>query len=275
MIIEVPYFKYLTHYKLWKFKNKKIVEKYKIDFKVYDGIPNSPWNGGRTPENIMPVKGISVSFSLTNVNIDNYYDEVSHQILKEYNIVGNSIIISDLKLCAMLQDMYSNYTFIYSITAMKLNTLDKDGVQDMLTRYTKIEPLVDYIVPRVEIMEHPDLLHIINMKQYLILYSYECVYCPFYNEHYNFVNANQEMKGCWFKTPKLFDETPFNKDDYDYQYNDSRIFFSNMDYFKYNKVAGFKIGRNEQSWEKMTNEINDIILKIERDEREEYNEYDK
>jgi len=262
MIIEVPYFKYINQYKLFKMQNRKILEKYDIDLKVYDGLGNSPWNGGRFPNHDLPKKGINVSFAITAHTINDFNHKESHKILKDYDVPGNSIVISNLELLEKLKTIYKNYIYIYSITAFDIN--------QGFDKYQNIEQLVDYIVPRSELIDNIEEFYKLNTEQYILLYSYECSYCPLYTEHYKYIgeNINDQSKAhltkCWFKNKKLFNELKYNVDDYDYEYTSSAKFHHKLTDIDSNVIGGYKIGRNFQDFDKIKDELWEIIKTIEK-----------
>ena len=256
MIIEVPYFKYINNYKIFKMKHRKLLTKHNIDLKVYDGLANSPWNGGRTPNQDLPIKGINVSFAITAHSVDDFEHLESHNLLNTYNIKGNSIIIANLELLEKLKVLYKNYTYIYSITAFDINKgFDK---------YKLIEPLVDYIVPRTELIDSDEFYNL-NTEQYILLFSYECAYCPLYLDHYKEIGKNvlnpdkQYLTMCWFKDKSLFDDLEFNAEDYDYEYKTSNNFHHKLLDIDPKILGGYKIGRNQQSFEKIEDELKEIL----------------
>lgn len=260
MIIEVPYFKYSSKYKLWLFKNRRDVEKYNLKLKVYDGIPGSPWNGGRMPLDTEPDESLNVSFSITNHTVDDFNHEQSHQYMAKFNKPGNSIIISNLDLLKLLKEKYPNYTYIYSITAYNI----KNGFDG----YDDIEPLVDYIVPRNEIIDQTEEFYKRNTKQYILLYSYECSYCPLYTDHYKVIGeiikdkdtSREHLFKCWFKDKKLLAEAGYNEADYDgYVYQTAKKFHHKLQEIDPTILGGYKIGRNSQPWEKVEEELSEVM----------------
>lgn len=262
MLIEVPYFHYADNYKMWKLHNRSLIKEYNIQLKVYDGLPESPWNGGRTPLDNEPPKGIDISFAITNHTVTDYQHSYSHQYLQMFHKKGNSLIISNLDLAKHLKLMYPDYTYIYSITAF--------DISNGFGYYKLLEPLFDYIVPRSEIF-HPDNInefYALRTKKYMPLYSYECVNCPLYNQHYKFIGENvmdkskKHLTKCWIKNKELFDETPYNADDYDYEYESSRTFHNKIRSVDPSILGGYKIGRNEQSWESIREELDEIVRLI-------------
>ena len=262
MIIEVPYFNFIKQYKLFKMKNKKLLNKLDIDIKVYDGIPGSTWNGGRVNRITTPEKGINISFALTNHTID-YSCDITHKILEEYHNEGNAIIIADTRVIESIREDYPKYKIIYSITGF--------DISKGFDKYKDIENTCDFIVPRTEIVNDLKFKKEFSTKQYIMLYSYECAYCPLYNEHYKMIGeaANDPSKtylvACWFKNKELFDKTPFVADDYDYQYITSRNFHDKLTNIKPSTLAGYKIGRNNQTWEQIEMELNEILHLIENE----------
>lgn len=253
MIIEVPYFKYIKQYKLWKLKNRKLLKQFDIDLKVYDGIVGSSWNGGRVNTVDLPDKGINISFALTNHTI-NFNDSITHEVLKENHREGNSIIIADRAVIHQLRKLYPNYTYIYSITGFDIKNFSV---------YKDIEKEFDYIVPRVELIDND--YSDFNMSQYILLYSYECAYCPLYNEHYKMIGeaaldeSKQYLVACWFKNKSLFDNTKFNASDYNYEYSTSQKFHNKLTDIDPQSLAGYKIGRNKQEWSQIEGELDEIM----------------
>lgn len=264
MIIEVPYFKYANQYKLWEIKNRSLVEKYDLKLKVYDGIPGSPWNGGRLPLGTAVPTNVPVSFALTNHTVDDLDHAASHEYLKQYHSANNTIIISNLTLLDHLKSLYPEYKFIYSITAYDISN-GFDG-------YDEIEKLVDWIVPRNEIVDHTEEFYKRNTKQYILLFSFECSGCPLYNEHYRVIGeivkendkSRNHLYQCWFKNRKLLTEVGYTEDIYsDYTYYTQKKFMHKLLGIDYRIVAGYKIGRNSQKWEKVEEELMEIMAMLE------------
>lgn len=264
MIIEVPYFKYASNYKLWMFKNKKRLEAHDIELKVYDGIPGSPWNGGRMPLDTEPDDKLHISFAITNHTVDDFDHVTSHEYLNRFNKPGNSIIISNMELFHHLKVLYPNYSFIYSITAYDI-TNGFDG-------YAEIEEQMDYIVPRNELIDNLEEFYKRNTKQYILLYSYECSYCPLYTYHYKVIGQiikdkdrdREHLFECWFKRRTLLPEVGFSSDVYgDYEYFTSGKFHHKLKAIDPNIIAGYKVGRNSQPWHKVEEELNEIIELVE------------
>lgn len=268
MFIEIPYFEFINNYKLWILKNsnrlKKLGSIRPITFKIYDGIPNSSWNGGRIPGNIDIPKNFNVSFAMTNHHL-NLDDEYTIDILKQYDIKGNTLIISDYQKIDQLRKLFKNYQYILSITAFDLNKFSFDD-------YSKLEIDFDFIVPRVEIFNNDYIQNFkfLNKQKYLILYSFECSGCPLYTKHYEFIGNNINDKSnyhlfkCWFKNLDLLQEAGFDKNDYNYSYQDSSQFNKNIVAHNLWEFGGIKIGRNNQPWEKIQEELEEIISHLER-----------
>lgn len=269
MIIEVPYFKYAAQYKLWEMKNRAMVDKHNIVLKVYDGIPNSPWNGGRWPIDTPVPNNVPVSFALTNHTIDDFDDQVSHNCLREHHKATNTIIISNLDLLEHLKKLYPLYKYIYSITAYDISN-GFDG-------YDEIEKLVDYIVPRNEIVNEGDEFYKRNTKQYILLYSYECSYCPLYTDHYKMIGeivankdeSRKELIQCWFTDRDLLVKAGYDSSIYDgYKYMTSGKFHKKLRAIKPSILAGYKVGRNgrtKQSWDGVEAELNEIVELIDNE----------
>lgn len=266
MIIEVPYFHFADNYKLWKLHNRGLLKKYGIKLRIYDGIPESPWNGGRIPLDTEPPKGMDIAFAITAHTVTDYQHPYSHQYLQMFHKKGNSLIISNIELANRLKLLYPDYTYIYSITAMDI----KNG----FGYYKFIETIFDYIVPRNELF-HPDNIsefYKLRTNKYIALYSFECTGCPLYTNHYKLIGENinnpekQHLSKCWFKDRKLFDETPYNADDYDYEYVTSGSFHDSLRSVSPSKLGGYKIGRNNQSWDKVLDELNEVIRLIAADQ---------
>ena len=260
MIIEVPYFKYANNYKLWTFQNRKVLDQYDIKLKVYDGIPGSPWNGGRMPLDIEPDEKVDTSFALTNQTIDDFDHAKSHEYLKRFHKPGNTIIISNMELLDHLKSLYPEYKFIYSITAYRIDQ-GFDG-------YDEIEKKCDYIVPRNEIIDQTEEFYKRNTKQYILLYSYECSYCPLYVDHYKVIGeiikdkdqAREHLFKCWFKDRKLLKEVGLDENVYsDYTYMTAKKFHHKLLAIDPKILAGYKVGRNSQSWEKVVEELSEIM----------------
>ncbi len=254
MIIEVPYFKFANQYKLWILKNKLDIKKHNIDLKVYDGISNSQWNGGRVQNYEEPPKNINISFALTRHNNIDINDQNTLNILNINHKKGNSLILSNIELAIKLKDIFPNYTYIYSITAYDI----KDGFDG----YIELEKLFDYIVPRVEIFKDLSNFAKLDKSKYIPLYSYECMDCPLYTEHYNYIGNTMsfEHSMCWFKNKELFNSLPYDIHKYEYEYHTSQIVHMNMKKIK--GFAGYKIGRNNQTFEKIEDELYDILNNI-------------
>jgi hypothetical protein len=264
MIIEVPYFKYASQYKLWEIKNRHLVEKYNLKLKVYDGLPNSPWNGGRLPLGTKIPENTNLSFALTNHTVDDFDHEESHNYLRQYHSPSNTIIISNLELLAHLKKLYPNYKYIYSITAYDISN-GFDG-------YDEIEKLVDWIVPRNEIVDNTEEFYKRNTQQYILLFSFECSGCPLYNEHYKvigeIVKENDKSKNhlyqCWFKNRKLLTEVGYTEDVYsDYTYYTQKKFMHKLLGIDHRILAGYKIGRNSQKFDKIEIELKEITDMLE------------
>lgn len=257
MVIEVPYFKYTPKYKLWSFINRRVIDEFDIQLKVYDGIPGSPWNGGRAPLDIEPDMSLPVSFALTNHTIEDFDDPISHEYLSRFDREGNGIILSNLELLDNLKLRYKHYHYVYSITAYDIRN-GFDG-------YDEIEKKFDYIVPRNEIVNEGEFLKR-NTKQYILLYSFECSYCPLYIEHYRLIGGIQHkpekyhLIQCWFKDRKLLPDAGYKETDYaDYEYICSGDFHHKLREIDPSVVGGYKIGRNSQGWLKIEEELGEII----------------
>ncbi len=253
--IEVPYFKYAKQYRLWELKNKNK----NIKLKIYDGISGSNWNGGRIQEYYNIPKKQDVSFALTRHSNIDFNDKITLDVLEKFNKKGNSIILSNIKLTKMLQSKFKNYDYIFSITAY--------DISNGFSGYKELEKMYDYIVPRNEIFKNLDNFKDLNIKQYVALFSYECAECPLYNQHYSFIGdikkGQEHLAKCWFKDKNLFKETPYNADDYDYTVVSSIKWNNNT--LKLPELAGYKIGRNFQSWEDIEIELNEIVQGITND----------
>ena len=257
MIIEVPYFEYMRKYRLWEFINRRAISEFGIKLKVYDGIPGSPWNGGRAPMDIEPMDDFAVSFALTNHTINDFDDPISHKYLTRFDREGNGIILSNLELLDNLKSRYKNYHYVYSITAYDI----KNGFDG----YDEIEKKFDYIVPRNEIVNEGEFLKR-NTQQYILLYSFECSYCPLYIEHYKVIGEIQHQPDkhhlipCWFKDRKLLPDAGYKETDYaEYEYTHSGDFHHKLRAIDPSVVAGYKIGRNNQGWSKIEDELGEII----------------
>lgn len=252
IFIEVPYFKYQSHYKMWAMLNKSS----NIRLKVYDGIDGSHWNGGRIQEYSEVPQGISVSFALTRHDNINLKDNDTMKVLKDNDKKGNSIILSSMKLLNFLKTKLHNYTYIYSITAYDISN-GYDGYRD-------IENNFDYIVPRNEIFKDIENFKNLNNKKYIALNSFECSDCPLYNEHYRVIgNLNKDqahLAKCWMKNNDLLKEMGYDKSQFDYKYTISNRWYNNI--MKVDGLAGYKIGRNEQSWEAILDELDTLVSLI-------------
>lgn len=264
MIIEVPYFKYAAQYKLWEIKNRHLVDKYDLKLKVYDGLPNSPWNGGRLPLNTKVPDNTNVSFALTNHTVDDFDHAPSHELLTQHHKPTNTIIISNLALLDHLKSLYPNYKYIYSITAYDISN-GFDG-------YDEIEKKVDWIVPRNEIVDHTEEFYKRNTQQYILLFSFECSGCPLYNEHYRVIGeivkngdtSKNHLFQCWFKNRKLLPEVGQPEDVYsEYTYYTQKKFMHKLLEIDHRILAGYKIGRNSQKWEKIEIELGEIMTLLE------------
>jgi hypothetical protein len=264
MIIEVPYFKYASQYKLWEIRNRRLVDKYNLKLKVYDGLPGSPWNGGRLPLGTSIPEHCPVSFALTNHTVDDLHHKESHELLKKFHSPDNTILISNLELLDHLQKLYPNYKWIYSITAYDISN-GFDG-------YDEIEKRVDWIVPRNEIIDHTEELYKRNTKQYILLFSFECSGCPLYNEHYKVIGeivkeddkTRNHLYACWFKNRKLLTEVGYTEDIYsDYTYYTQKKFMHKLLEIDHRILAGYKVGRNSQKFEKIELELKEITDMLE------------
>ena len=257
MIIEVPYFKYTNKYKIWLFENRDVVRKWNIKLKVYDGIPGSPWNGGRIPEDTPIPENYPVSFALTNHTIDDMNHPESLRVLTEYHKKGNTLIISNLELAAHLRKLFPLYDQIYSITHFDISK----GWE----AYKEIESKFEYIVPRNEIVDQ-EALGLVNSKQYIILFSHECSYCPLYNDHYRTIGqiikdgGDTDLYRCWFKERDLLERAGYDPSIYEgYKYMNSKRFHKKLIKIDPRSIAGYKVGRNHQTWFKVEDELRDIV----------------
>ena len=70
--------------------------------------------------------------------------------------------------------------------------------------------------------------------------------------------------GVGFKNKKLFNELKYNVDDYDYEYTSSAKFHHKLTDIDSNVIGGYKIGRNFQDFDKIKDELWEIIKTIEK-----------
>jgi len=174
------------------------------DITVYDGIRNCSWNGGRINKNIYDRdditnyyydNNITVALTLTNPVIDTK-DSIGNDILKRFHRTGNTIISVNENLLRYIKDEYPLYKHTRSITSfgnISVPMCDSD-----YNRYTRLEEMYDYIVPRCEHV-FDTRFKTLNQSKYEIMLNDTCVYrCPFYGDHFKKIaEQNRIYKEPW------------------------------------------------------------------------------
>lgn len=233
----------------------------KIRLKVYDGISGSKWNGGRIQDYQDVPVGINVTFALTRHDNIDFNDPTTIEILKAHDKPGNSLILANLELRDFLKPKFKNYTYFYSITAY--------DISNGYLGYLELENKFDYIVPRNEIFKDLSNFNGLDIKKYIPLYSYECSDCPLYNEHYrvigNLTQDEYEMSKCWMKDKKLLKKAGYDRSDFDYKYTISNKWHKNI--MQLIGVEGYKIGRNEQEWDEIEAELDNLVRSSDESKR--------
>jgi hypothetical protein len=286
MIIELPYFDFIEDYFKLFIKYKKVLKE-NTEIVIYDNLGKSIFNGGRIRDNeltesqikklvmISKITDISIGFVLSNnnsfdyiknngININEeieYLIEYLFDLSKKINIhliIGNDELYKILKREFNIKNI-KNIRFIKSITSLDIN----------FNNYIEYEKTYDYIVPRVEIYSNLNNFNDLNLSKYILLNSFECSGCPFYNEHYNLISSDKinpvdfDIKKCFFKDNEKNGLKLLNKDsDLDYEYHTSEIHQLNYNALNKNKFAGLKIGRNDLDFEKIKTEFLEILKDI-------------
>ena len=76
--------------------------------------------------------------------------------------------------------------------------------------------------------------------------------------------VTDEKYSTMVKNKKLFNELKYNVDDYDYEYTSSAKFHHKLTDIDSNVIGGYKIGRNFQDFDKIKDELWEIIKTIEK-----------
>lgn len=262
MFIEVPYFKYYKDYQIFYFNN---IEKFKragIELKIFDGIPGSLLNGGRNgiKDGIPAKKNLNFVLTSSTFTKEDLEKDIAFEILKEYDDQSNAIITGSFDILKKAKSLYKNIKYIFSITAYDI--IGKSA-QDVLDFYQNIEQHFDYIVPRVEVIDIlGNRLEELNLKQYIFLESYECYGCPLYMEHFKVIStidkgeAHPKFGNCWIKDKRLLKDLNIQEPDYQYKTSEKTL----PKTFKLPvQPAGYKIGRNNQPFETILEDIHKIL----------------
>ena len=202
------------------FLSKRVLNKINFKFETYDGI-NSKFTSGRIKRNINLDKKIinlikyynknNITFSFVAGNHIINLKDTSDQgwelinILNEFNdlffdnsLHRNGIIIGNELFRRYLRNN-SNLKIVRSITShpnlpknFSFNTkLDKK----IIDYYKKLEEKYDIIVPRFEMVFHPDFLKFMNLEKYQVIPDDVCIYnCPLFREHMYKINMYNYFK---------------------------------------------------------------------------------
>lgn len=169
-----------------------------IKISVYDMVNNCKWNGGRVNDNIVLTDDIATYYMNNNIDfyygfsnniIFNYNDKCATELLNK-NMYG--VIIQNEGLRRFLRSNYPKYRLTFSITGHP--TTD---YLDFEKYYKNLETLYDLIVPKNSHLEY--ILPLIkegtlDANKYEVMINGQCLGgCPFYNEHYNQMNALNNM----------------------------------------------------------------------------------
>lgn len=170
---------------------------------VYDGIRDCSWNGGRINRGVYDRDDIaefyydhdiSVALTLTNPVID-INDAKGNDILKKYHRENNTIISVNDNFLQYIKNKFPLYKHTKSITSfgkIDVPMSDKD-----FEKYSNLEKIYDYIVPRCEHV-FDKRFELLTQSKYEVMLNDTCVYkCPYYGEHFKKI-AEQNRK---FDTP--------------------------------------------------------------------------
>ncbi len=260
VIIEVPYFKYYRDYMLFYYKNIIKFKEVGAVLKVFDGIPGSRLNGGRSGiKDGIPSKE-NMNFVLTSKTCtsDDIEIDPAFEILKEYDNNTCAVITGDYRILNKCKRLFKNFSYIYSITAVDIENRTPD---ELLELYLGIEKDFDYIVPRVELFDIlGERTKELDISRYILLESYECYGCPLYQQHFTEISnidigkRDPKFGECWIRDPDLLKELGIDLPDYQYKTSQK-----NIDSFLEMPAAGYKIGRNNQSLEIILEDIMYIL----------------
>lgn len=158
-----------------------------IKLTVFDGPNLCPWNGGRVNKEITLTEdmlnfynkndiGVNLTFSNNIIDTTNrignkLLDLISHNSL-------NGVILSDDGLRKYIRTNYSEMELTYSFTS-DTHTTDE---------YLEIEPLYDYLVPKIHLFFDEDFYTRVDLSKYELWVDEQCIGCEKIVYHYNMIS---------------------------------------------------------------------------------------
>ena len=192
---------------------KQILKNKNVNFTVFDGVENLPWNGGRvnylynTNFDLDKLKiynklGVGVFITFSNQFID-ITDKRGNEILEYLNVSSlNGVIIVNENLRKHIRENFKNLKIMFSVTGF--NELDLNFIKNLETKY-------DLICPRFEWVFNPKFYHNVNSEKYKIMLNDTCKEnCELWSKHFLKINeANRDnisdpnvlrkIQECWIK----------------------------------------------------------------------------
>lgn len=168
-------------------------KKYFKDVTVYDGVDDSPWNGGRinklwcskfnqkyfeTYNNL----NIGVYLTFSNSIIDTSLEHENDLLRILNNFDRNGVIIANHNLNDYIHTKYPNLKTMLSVTYFKNLDINVQNLKFLETQY-------NYICPRYEWVFNSNFYQNINVSKYKIMLNDTCKYnCKLWHDHFEKIN---------------------------------------------------------------------------------------